>query len=65
MSVLEWNKYPTLLIQKRHKKFNFVLFQVTDFIQYNFDHLKQYFIREKRPKHTLNHRELCEIVMRT
>ena len=65
MSVLEWNKYPTLLIQKRNKKFNFVLFQVIDFIQYKFDHLKQYFIREKRSKHALNHRELCEIAIQT
>ena len=68
MSVLQLSKYPTLLIQKRNKNciiFNFVLFQVIDFIQYKFDYLKQYFMREKRSKDALNHRELCEIATQT
>ena len=39
------------------------MFQVIDFIQYKFDHLKQYFIHEKHSKDVLNHRKLCEIVI--
>ena len=34
----------------------------TDFIKYKFDH---YFIRENGSKDALNHRELCEMVIRT
>ena len=33
----------------------------TDFIQYKFEH---YCIRENHSKDALNHRELCEIMMR-
>ena len=34
----------------------------TDFIKYKFDH---YFICENGSKDALNHRELCEMVIRT
>ena len=36
-----------------------------DFIQYKFDHWKQYFIRENRSKDTSKHCELCEIAIQT
>ena len=32
-----------------------------DFIQYKFEHYKQYIISENRSKDALNHRELYEI----
>ena len=42
-----------------HRKVGMYL---ADFIQYKFDH---YFIRGNRSKDTLNHSELCEMVMQT
>ena len=36
----------------------------TDFIQYKFEHYKQYFVSEKCFKGALNHCKLCEIAIR-
>ena len=36
-----------------------------DFIQYKFEHLKQYFIYQNRSTEVLDLRKLCEIAIRT
>ena len=36
-----------------------------DFIQYKFEHYKQYFISANHSKNALNHHELCEIAIQT
>ena len=48
---------------KSNIMFNFVLSSQIDFIQYKFEHYKQYLISENHSKDTLNHRELCEIAI--
>ena len=49
---------------KNNIKFCNVLSQI-DFIQYKFDHQKQYFIRESRSKHALNYRDISGIALKT